>query len=163
MTKSKPDNNDFPDLPWTIEQDLLDQVELASTEKIIDLVIARYLMAGDPRPFCWWVEQGHRPSDAVLKVLAHTLNPDATKDERFPYYFERKQRFPKKGREQKGPEQKLRDILIALCIQKRLQDNGPGSYDATIKDIANWVGVSEALTKQAYDTYKDAVANPTND
>ena len=91
------------------------------------------------------------------------MNTDAEKDERFPYYFERKQRFPKKGREHKGPEQKLRDILIALCVQKQLQDDGSGSYDATIKDIASWAGVSEALTKKAYETYTDAISASLDD
>jgi hypothetical protein len=134
--------NQDPDQPWTIEADLLGGQKFKSKENIIDMIICHYLMAGDTRPLAWWLSMGHRPSDAVLQVIASMLHSDREDDEIFRFKLV-------------GPEQKLRDLLIALSTQKLMQELGEGSYDSAIKTMAKWVGVSEAVAKKAYDKYSD--------
>jgi hypothetical protein len=151
MTEVPTNDDEVADLPWTIELDLLKLRDFPSESNLIDLVIARYLASGDPRPFSWWVSNGHRPSDRVIMLLARMLNPKAPMDDRFPYIFQPKQRRPKRGHPSKGPEDKVRDLLIALSVQKRMNELGPGSYDAVLLETAEWVGVSVATVKRAYD------------
>ena len=83
------------------------------------------------------------------------LHSDREDDEIFRFKLVAKARDPKRGRPSKGPEQKLRDLLIALSTQKLMQELGEGSYDSAIKTMAKWVGVSEAVAKKAYDKYSD--------
>lgn len=134
---SNPKTTDIPDLPWTIEAELMSGQTFKSGENIIDLVIARYLMSGDPTPFSWWVSKGHRPSDSALKLLANLLSANHLDDKKFPYKFEAIARNPKHGPRPKGPEKKLRDILIALYMQKLLQEYGQGSYESALSDTAD--------------------------
>lgn len=157
MVEPPGDNKDFPELPWEIESDLMEKSGLSSDHNIVDLVIARYLASGDPRPFSWWVLNGYRPSDSVITLLANMLNPVSPIDDRFPYTFQPKQRHPKRGHPPKGPEDKLRDLLVALSVQKKLYELGPGTYDAVLIEVAEWVGISVSMAKRAYETYSKAL------
>ena len=153
MTKSPLPNDPekIPDQPWTIEADMIGTIRKIPKNESFDLVIVRYLIAGDTRPLAWWLYEGHCPSSTTLKYIAYMLEPD---NDNIPYKLITKSRTPKRGRPPKGPEQKLRDWLIYKCVSELVEEYGPSSYEAAIDEVTSLEGLKRPTVKRAYENIK---------
>jgi hypothetical protein len=60
---------------------------------------------------------------------------------------------PRKGGRPKQPEIFVRDLVIRTLVDKRIKELGPGTYDASIKDVAERICHSERVVRNAYDRY----------
>ena len=124
MTKSLPPNipEENPVRPWTIEADMIGTIRKIPDKEAIDLVIVRYLRAGDTRPLAWWLHEGHCPGVQTLNFVAHMLQPSSGASiETFPFELRAKSRSPKRGRPKNAPEQNLRDWLIYKFVSKLME------------------------------------------
>ena len=106
MTKfPKPDKSEsLPEQPWTIEADMIGTIRKIPKNESFDLVILRYLIAGDTRPLAWWLYEGHCPSPTTLKYIAYMLEPD---NDNIPYKLITKSRTPKRGRPPKSDQDEV--------------------------------------------------------
>lgn len=145
---------DLPGTDWDVEAQLAVDGGLDLAEAR-DLVIGRYMVAGDMRPFSEWVLQGHQPSSLVLTALAWITRervPDSIAD-KLPFALTRKLR--KGGKNSRpDPGKEFRDWLLA----KRAREAGagePGMYDAGIKAVVDLIGDQRAhqTVRDAYDKH----------
>ena len=121
------DEEETPNNAWTIEADLLAASGHAFDSNVTDLVITRYLMSGDLRPLGWFLLRGHKPSANLLLYIGGMIHPDTLPPERMPFELHAKAREGKRGRPEKGPEQKLRDLLIFVQVEATIESSGEGS------------------------------------
>jgi hypothetical protein len=157
MMKSPPPNDpeNIPDLPWTIEADMIGTIQNIPDKEAFDLVILRYLRYGDTRPLAWWLHEGHSPNAQTLDYIAHMLQPSSSAPiERFPFELIAKSRSPKPGRPKKVPEKNLRDWLIYKNVCGFMERIGPGSYEAAIAEISSFEGLERSTVKRAYENIK---------
>ena len=144
---------------WTIEAEMVSSAKDIPRAKAIDLVIVRYLRFGDTRALAWWLYEGHTPSPTTLKYIACMLQPGSGASTKLsPYELISKSRTPKRGRPPKGPEADLRDWLIYKNVKHFMDEAGPGSYDAAIRDIATLQGLNQAVVKRGYEGMKSVIA-----
>jgi hypothetical protein len=144
---------------WTIEAEMVSSVRDIPRAEAIDLVIVRYLRFGDTRALAWWLDEGHTPSPATFKYIACMLQPGSgASTKSLPYELIAKSRTPKRGRPPKGPEPDLRDWLIYKNVQRLMDEKGPGTYDAAIRQIADLDGLNQAAVKRAYEDMKLVIA-----
>ena len=144
--------SNVPDQPWTIEADMISTVRQISMSDAIDLVILRYLRAGDTRALAWWCYEGHCPSNRILQFLGIMLQPETqVSTVSLPYELIAKSRIPTRGRPKKRPETKLRDWLMYRNIVRYMADNGAGSYESAIANLCELDGVERATVKRAYE------------
>jgi len=143
-----------PDRPWTIEADIIGTIREIDENEAADVVIVRYLKAGDTRALAWWLYEGHCPSPIVLKYIACMLQPGKADTNHIPFELISKSRTPRRGRPKKRPEQNLRDWLIYKEVSNLIHDMGRGSYDAAIAKVAELQGLNEYVVKRAYEQVK---------
>ena len=144
---------------WTVEAEKVSSAKDIPHAEAIDLIIVRYLRFGDTRALAWWLYEGHTPSPTTLKYIACMLQPGsgaATKS--FPYELIAKSRTPKRGRPIKRPEENLRDWLIYKNVQRLMDEKGPGTYDAAIRQIADLDCLNQAVVKRGYEDMKSVIA-----
>ena len=144
---------------WTIEAEMVSSAKDIPHAEAIDLIIVRYLRFGDTRALAWWLYEGHTPSPITLKYIACMLQPGSGASTKLlPYELISKSRTPKRGRPPKGPEADLRDWLIYKNVKHFMDEAGPGSYDAAIRDIATLQGLNQAVVKRGYEGMKLVIA-----
>jgi hypothetical protein len=142
---------------WEIEADAIMNENKCSAEMVRTFVILRWMyLKGDLRPLADAILKGREIDEAVLNALALMILEDdavpASLKDRTPYRLESKRRFGKPGRPKK-PENFVRDLVIRTRVDKRIKELGPGTYDASIKDVAERTGHSERVVRNAYDRY----------
>ena len=150
-----------PDRPWTIEADIIGTIRKIDENEAADLVITRYLMAGDTRALAWWLYEGHCPSPVVRQYIACMLHPGSKATPKaVPFELVAKSRTPKRGRPKKGPEPLLRDWLQFRFIYNFMHDRGPGQYEAAISELAELYGMERATIKRAYENINKILSLP---
>jgi len=148
-----------PENAWTIEAEMVSSAKDIPRAKAIDLVIVRYLRFGDTRALAWWLYEGHTPSPTTLKYIACMMQPGSgASTKSLPYELIAKSRTPKRGRPTKRPEADLQDWLIYENVQRLIDEAGPGTYDAAIRQIAALDGLNQAAVKRAYEDIKSVMA-----
>jgi hypothetical protein len=150
--------HNIPDLPWTIEAEMLSMVRNISIYDALDLVVIKYLQHGDNSALKWSILSGLPLPNAVLYV-AHMMDPEDTLSKSsFPFEFKVKSRTPKKGRPSKQPKKDLRDWLIFKMVRGLIEKNGPGYYDGALSAVADLEGLSVSTVKRAHDKMKAVIA-----
>ena len=147
-------SEDPPDYPWLIEVDLLKKAGHEFESRVEDLVILKYLMAGDTRVLAWFLLDGYTPSPGMLKFIGQMLEPGSQPTDKVPFELVAKSRTPERGRPPKGPEQELRDLLIYSRVTELIERDGPGSYEAAIDEVASLDGLERSTVRRAYDSIK---------
>jgi hypothetical protein len=142
---------------WEIEADAIMNNTKCSAEMVRTFVILRWMhLKGDLRPLADAILKGHEIDKAVLNALRLMILDDdavpASLKDLTPYRLESKRRSGKPGRP-KQPENFVRDLVIRTLVDSRIKELGPGTYDASIKDIAERTGHSERVVRNAYDRY----------
>jgi len=137
------------DPPWDLEAKLLALLSGMSFDEASDKIIIHWLDSGDLRPLAWKLLERRRPGQLVLTYLA-LMMLDQDVEGRVPYRL--KTVLRKAGR-RKQPENFVRDLVIRTLVDKRIKELGPGSYDASIKDVAKRTNHSERVVRNAYDRY----------
>ena len=123
-------NETGPGTAWDIEADLLSRLEHLQLSAARDRVILRWLRGGDLKPFAEWVQDGHSPSEPVLRMLAWMCSGPSNASEvpsdianRTPYFLEPTRRDGKPGRP-KDLINDIRDLLIAANVKNLRQRHG---------------------------------------
>jgi hypothetical protein len=143
---------------WETEAAVIMNNTKCSAEEARTVVILRWMyLKGDLRPLADAILKRHKIDDEsvlfalALMVLEDDALPVSLKD-LSPYRLQSKRRFAKPGRP-KQPDKFMRDRVIWTQVEKRMKELGPGTYAASIKDIAERIGQSERLVRNAYDRY----------
>jgi hypothetical protein len=132
--------------PWDFEAKLLTLLSGMSSDAASDKTIIYWLMSGDLRPLAL---ERRIPGQLVLTYLA-LMMLDQDVEGLVPY---RLKVVPRKAGRPKQPENFGRDLAIRTLVDNRIKELGPGTYDASIKDVAERTGHSERLVRNAYDRY----------
>ena len=150
--------DNIPDLPWTIEAEILSTVRNISIYDALDLVVIKYLQHGDKSALKWSLLSGLPLPKAIL-YMAHMMDPEDTLPKSsFPFELKVKSRIPKKGRPSKQPKKDLRDWLIYKMVRDLIEKNGPGYYDGALSTVAELEGLSLSTVKRAHDKMKAVIA-----
>src|SRR5262245_14493712 len=135
--------------PWDFEAKLRALLNGVSSDEASDQTIIKWLMSGDLRPLAWKLLLRRRPGQLVLTYLA-LMMLDQDVEGLVPY---RLKAVPRKAGRRKQPENFVRNLVICTKVDKRIKELGPGSYDASIKDVAKETNHSERVVRNAYDRY----------
>lgn len=134
---------------WEFEAKLRVFLSGMSSEEAADRTIIEWLMSGDLRPLASMLFERRTPGQSVLTFLA-LMMLDQDVEGVAPY---RLKAVPRKAGRPKQPENFVRDLVIHNLVDRRIKELGPGTYDASIKDVAERAGLSERLVRNAYDHY----------
>ena len=134
---------------WEFEAKLRVFLSGMSSEEAADRTIIEWLMSGDLRPLASMLFERRTPGQLVLTLLA-LMMLDQDVEGVAPY---RLKAVPRKAGRPKQPENFVRDLVIHNLVDRRIKELGPGTYDASIKDVAERAGLSERLVRNAYDHY----------
>jgi hypothetical protein len=134
---------------WEFEAKLRTLLNGVSSEEASDSTIIDWLKCGDLRPLASLLLECRIPGQLVLTYLA-LMMLDEDVEGRVPY---RLKAVPRKAGRPKRPENFVRDIVIHNLVDRRIKELGPGTYDSSIKDVAERAGLSERLVRNAYDHY----------
>src|SRR5262245_3447044 len=140
---------EMSDPPWDFEAKLLALLSGMSFDEASDKIIIHWLDSGDFRPLAWKLLERRIPGQLVLTYLA-LMMLDQDVEGLVPYQLKT---VPRKAGRRKQPENFVRDLVIRTLVDKRIKELGPGTYDASIKDVAERTGHSERLVRNAYDRY----------
>ncbi|WP_417467848.1 hypothetical protein [Maricaulis sp.] len=158
-----------PNHPVTIEIDRYMRENGATYPVARDWTLLQYLMEGEAWPVGLYLAAGEIPGEEVMQCLgwmlaAETIPPEVDPSiipfelisRRAPTIDERVR--PPKSKVPGKPARviELRNWLLAKNVQRRMEEIGPGSYDAAILEIAERVGVAPGTVKVAYDKWKRA-------
>jgi hypothetical protein len=135
--------------PWDFEVKLRALLSGISSDEASDRTIIKWLMSGDLRPLASILLQRRIPGQLVLTYLA-LMMLDQDVEGLAPYQLKA---VPRKSGRPKQPEKFVRDLVIGRLVDKRIKELGPGTYDASIKDVAKTTGQSERVVRNAYDRY----------
>ena len=134
---------------WEFEAKLRVLLSGMSSEEASDRTIIKWLMSGDLRPLASMLLERRTPGQLVLTYLA-LMMLDQDVEGLVPY---RLKAVPRKAGRPKQPENFVRDLVIHNLVDRRIKELGPGTYDSSIKDVAERTGLSERLVRNAYDHY----------
>ena len=134
---------------WEFEAKLRVLLSGMSSDEASDRTIINWLMSGDLRPLASMLLERRTPGQLVLTYLA-LMMLDQDVEGLVPY---RLKAVPRKAGRPKQPENFVRDLVIHNLVDRRIKELGPGTYDASIKDVAERAGLSERLVRNAYDHY----------
>src|SRR5262245_59515644 len=135
--------------PWDFEAKLRALLNGVSSDEASDQTIIKWLMSGDLRPLAWKLLLRRKPGELVLTYLA-LMMLDQDVEGLVPY---RLKAVPRKPGRRKQPEKFVRDLVIHRLVDNRIRELGPGTYDASIKDVAKRTRQSERVVRNAYDRY----------
>lgn len=135
--------------PWDFEAKLLTLLSGMSSDEASDKTIINWLMSGDLRPLAAMLLERRIPGQLVLTYLA-LMMLDQDVEGLVPY---RLKAVPRKAGRPKQPENFVRDLVIRTLVDKQIKELGPGTYEASIKDVAERTGHSERVVRNAYDRY----------
>ncbi len=139
-----------PGTPWGIEADILMRERGWSKEKARDVVIAKWLRAGDTKALGALLELGHAPGPGVLNFLARMLQHeslDTAKDrDEVPFRLVAQSRTGQRGRPL-DPEIAVRDRLLALQVEKRV--SAGVTKEAAVADVVEMLDPNDADFKAA--------------
>ena len=134
---------------WEFEAKLLTLLSGVSSEEAADTTIINWLNYGDLRPLASMLLERRTPGPLVLTYLA-LMMLDQDVEGVVPYQLKA---VPRKAGRPKQPENFVRDLVIRNRVDRRMKELGPGTYDSSIKDVAERAGLSERLVRNAYDHY----------
>ena len=135
--------------PWDFEAKLLALLSGMSSDEASDRTIIYWLMSGDLRPLASNLFERRIPGQLVLTYLA-LMMLDQDVEGLAPY---RLKLVPRRAGRPKKPENFVRDLVLRTLVNKRIKELGPGTYDASIKDVAKSTRHSERVVRNAYDRY----------
>ena len=136
---------------WEFEAKLLTLLSGVSSEEASDSTIINWFKYGDLRPLAPMLLERRTPGQLVLTYLA-LMMLDQDVEGVVPY---RLKAVPRKAGRPKQPENFVRDLVIHNLVDRRIKELGPGTYDSSIKDVAERAGLSERLVRNAYDRYAE--------
>ena len=134
---------------WEFEAKLRALLSGVSSDEASDRTIIKWLMSGDLRPLASLLLERRTPGQLVLTYLA-LMMLDQDVEGLVPY---RLKAVPRKAGRPKQPENFVRDVVIHNLVDRRIKELGPGTYDASIKDVAKSKCLSERLVRNAYDRF----------
>jgi len=140
---------DFSNRPWDFETRLRTLLSGMPPDEASDTTIIKWLMSGDLRPLVSKLLERRIPGPLVLTYLA-LMMLDQDVEGLVPY---RLKVVPRKAGRPKQPENFARDLVIHTLVEKQMKELGPGTYDASIKEVAERTGHRERLVRNAYDRY----------
>src|SRR5262245_14009576 len=134
---------------WEFEAKLWALLSGMPSDEAFDKTIIYWLMCGNLEPLASMLLERRRPGQLVLAYLALMMLGEDVEG-LVPY---RLKAVPRKAGRPKQPENFVRDLVIRTLVDKRIKELGPGTYDASIKDVAKTTRQSERVVRNAYDRY----------
>lgn len=142
--------DDMIETAWDVDADRHQKLTGNPIARCRDDVIIVWLNeSGDGRPFAYWVLRGHVPDKRVVGLLAQMLDPQPDTKSYVQFSLVKKRRDGRKGA---VPDRvgKVLNRLLAEHVSAKMDQYGPGTYDAAIRETAEIAGLPTRAVKAAH-------------